>query len=67
MRLHDLRHTYASHAVMGKESLPMIGRLLGHTTVNSTACYVHFEDAHLLDAAETIGAVIERAMLHGKA
>lgn len=67
VRLHDLRHTYASHAVMGKESLPMIGRLLGHATVKSTARYAHFEDAHLLDAAETIGSAIERAMLHGRA
>ena len=67
VRLHDLRHTYASHAVMGKESLPMIGRLLGHATVKSTSRYAHFEDAHLLEAAETIGAAIERAMAFGRA
>ena len=30
VRLHDLRHTFASHAAMNKETLPMIGRLLGH-------------------------------------
>lgn len=66
VRLHDLRHTYASHAVMGRESLPMIGRLLGHATVKSTSRYAHFEDAHLLEAAETIGAAIERAMLTGR-
>lgn len=66
VRLHDLRHTYASHAVMGRESLPMIGRLLGHARVKSTSRYAHFEDAHLLEAAETIGAAIERAMLTGR-
>lgn len=66
VRLHDLRHTYASHAVMGRESLPMIGRLLGHATVKSTSRYAHFDDAHLLDAAEAIGAAIERAMLTGR-
>jgi len=65
VRPHDLRHTYASHAVMGRESLPMIGRLLGHATVKSTSRYAHFDDAHLLEAAETIGAAIERAMLRG--
>lgn len=65
VRLHDLRHTFASHAVMGKENLTMIGKLLGHSLVASTARYAHFDDDHLLDAAETIGAAIERAMLNG--
>ncbi len=65
VRLHDLRHTFASHAVMGKENLQIIGRLLGHTSVKSTARYAHFDDAHLLEAAEIIGASIERAMLTG--
>jgi hypothetical protein len=51
---------------MGNESLPMIGRLLGHATVKSTSRYAHFDDAYLLQAAETIGAAIECAMLTGK-
>ena len=62
-RLHDLRHTFASHAAMGRESLPMIGKLLGHRCIKSTARYAHLDDAHLLDAAEEIGQAIERAML----
>lgn len=33
VRLHDLRHTFASHAAMNKETLPMIGRLLGHSCI----------------------------------
>ena len=61
-RLHDLRHTFASHAAMGKESLPMIGRLLGHASVKSTARYAHFDDAHLLDAAGLIGDAIESGL-----
>ena len=65
-RLHDLRHTFASHAAMGRESLPMIGKLLGHACVKSTARYAHLDDAHLLDAAETIGAAIESAMQIGR-
>ena len=62
VRLHDLRHTFASHAAMNKETLPMIGRLLGHATVQSTARYAHLDDEHVLEAAEQIGASIERAL-----
>lgn len=62
VRLHDLRHTFASHAAMNKETLPMIGRLLGHRNPQSTARYAHLDDEHVLDAAEQIGAAIERMM-----
>lgn len=62
VRLHDLRHTFASHAAMNKETLPMIGRLLGHANPHSTARYAHLDDEHVLDAAEQIGAAIERMM-----
>ena len=65
VRLHDLRHTFASHAAMNKETLPMIGRLLGHATVQSTARYAHLDDGHALDAAERIGAAIARATGQG--
>lgn len=60
VRLHDLRHTFASHAAMNKETLPMIGRLLGHSNPQSTARYAHLDDGHVLDAAEQIGAAIEQ-------
>ena len=62
VRLHDLRHTFASHAAMNKETLPMIGRLLGHRSTQSTSRYAHLDDEHVLDAAEQIGAAIERMM-----
>lgn len=62
LRLHDLRHTYASHAAMNKETLPMIGRLLGHKNPLSTARYAHLDDEHVLDAAQQIGDAIERMM-----
>ena len=65
-RLHDLRHTFASHAVMNRESLPMIGKLLGHQCIQSTARYAHLDDAHLLDAAQAIGQAIERALTGGR-
>ena len=41
VRLHDLRHSYASRALAMGESLPMIGRLLGHRRIESTARYAH--------------------------
>jgi len=55
VRLHDLRHTFASHAAINKETLPMIGRLLGHANVQTTARYAHLDDEHLLEAAQLIG------------
>lgn len=63
LRVHDLRHTFASHAAMNKETLPMIGRLLGHASPGSTARYAHLDDEHVLDAAEQIGAAIEQMMV----
>ena len=62
LRIHDLRHTFASHAAMNKETLPMIGRLLGHANIQSTARYAHLDDEHILDAAEQIGSAIEGMM-----
>lgn len=59
LRIHDLRHTFASHAAMSKETLPMIGRLLGHANHQSTARYAHLDDEHLLDAAQQIGDAVE--------
>jgi integrase len=40
-RIHDLRHTFASTAVASGQGLPMIGKLLGHTQVQTTARYTH--------------------------
>ena len=62
VRIHDLRHTFASHAAMSKETLPMIGRLLGHANHQSTARYAHLDDEHLLDAAQQVGDAVERLM-----
>ena len=41
VRIHDLRHSFASRALALGESLPMIGKLLGHTQVQTTARYAH--------------------------
>ena len=62
LRLHDLRHTAASQAVMSGENLPLVGKLLGHRRHRTTAGYAHVADRHLIEAAEKIGAVLSNAM-----
>ena len=54
LRLHDLRHTAASQAVMAGENLPLVGKLLGHRRHRTTAGYAHLADAHLVEAAKHI-------------
>jgi integrase len=57
-RLYDLRHTFASVGAGGGLSLPIIGRLLGHTQARTTQRYAHLADDPLREAAEKITAVI---------
>ena len=61
-RLHDLRHSHASHAIMNGESLHMAGRLLGHRRAATTNRYAHFDDATLSEAAERVAGAIERKL-----
>ena len=52
VRIHDLRHSYASRALALGESLTMIGRLLGHAKVKTTARYAHLvRDTEKVSAA----------------
>ena len=62
VRLHDLRHTAASHAVMSGENLPLVGKLLGHRQHSTTAGYAHLADGHLVETAEKVGSLIADAM-----
>ena len=62
VRLHDLRHTAASHAVMSGENLPLVGKLLGHRRHETTAGYAHLADGHLVETAEKVGSLIAEAM-----
>ena len=62
LRLHDLRHTAASHAIMSGENLPLVGKLLGHRRHLTTAGYAHLADAHLVEAAEIVGRIVAEAM-----
>jgi hypothetical protein len=54
VRIHDLRHTFASNAVAMGMSLPMIGRLLGHTQTQTTARYAHLALDPVLEAASKV-------------
>jgi integrase len=65
VRLHDLRHSFASVAVSGGTSLPLIGGLLGHADQRTTARYAHLSANPLKAAAERIGERLTRAMAAG--
>ena len=54
VRIHDLRHSYASRALALGESLTMIGKLLGHTQVQTTARYAHLAQDSIQTAASRI-------------
>ena len=62
VRIHDLRHTFASVAVSGGQGLPMIGKLLGHTQVQTTARYAHLAAEPVKQAADDISTTIGAAL-----
>ena len=62
MRLHDLRHTHASHAVMNGVPVPVVARLLGHSNVRMTMRYAHLADRDIEAAAERVGQAIAKIM-----
>ena len=62
VRLHDLRHTVASHAVLQGVPLPVVSRLLGHKRPSMTMRYAHVGDRETEAAAERIGTAIARAL-----
>jgi integrase len=62
VRLHDLRHTYASFGASGGFGLPVIGALLGHRQPATTARYAHLADDPLKRAANRIGGQIDDAL-----
>ena len=62
VRLHDLRHSFASHAVLQGIPLPVVSRLLGHKHPSMTLRYAHVGDRETEAAAERIGVAISRAL-----
>ena len=63
VRLHDLRHSFASRALALGEALPVIGKLLGHSRLETTARYAHLARDSAQEAAERIAQSIEQDIL----
>lgn len=61
VRIHDLRHTFASLSVAAGVSLPILGKALGHTSPQTTQRYAHLGDDPVRDAVERAGAEIAAA------
>ena len=65
VRLHDLRHSFASFGAGASLGLPIIGKLLGHSQAATTHRYAHLDADPLRRAVETIGNTIAAAMASG--
>lgn len=65
VRLHDLRHSYASFAVADGATLFMVGKVLGHKQARTTEIYAHLHDDPLRAMADRTGAKIADAMRVG--
>ena len=65
VRIHDLRHSYASRALALGESLSAIGKLLGHSTVSTTARYAHLMREAEKEAASRVGESIGAHIVRG--
>ncbi|MGX9522737.1 tyrosine-type recombinase/integrase [Vibrio mediterranei] len=63
VRIHDLRHTFASYAVLEGYPIPMVSKLLGHKRLSSTLRYAHVDDAQVLQSAQRMGETIEALLL----
>ncbi|MCA9656518.1 MAG: site-specific integrase [Myxococcales bacterium] len=65
VRLHDLRHSWASDAVSAGVPLSVVGKVLGHKSPQTTARYAHLHDRALQEGLERAGAAIEHATRGG--
>lgn len=63
LRIHDLRHSFASAGLAGGEGLPLIGKLLGHSHISTTSRYAHLADDPLKAAADRISELVARSFL----
>lgn len=62
VRIHDLRHTFASNAVMQGVPLVVVGNLLGHSQIQTTMRYAHLADDPIRDAANLVGGTLDHAL-----
>src|SRR5690606_24054890 len=65
VRLHDLRHSFASIGALGGSGLPLLAKLLGHSDSRTTDRYVHFAAHPIKAAADRIANTIGAAMSGG--
>ena len=63
VRIHDIRHSFASRALALGEGLPIIGRLLGHRRIETTARYAHLARDSVKESAERIAVSIAEDIL----
>ena len=63
VRMHDLRHSFASRALALGETLPVIGKLLGHSDIETTARYAHLAQDSIHETAERIAESIAADIL----
>ncbi|MCL2122489.1 MAG: site-specific integrase [Desulfovibrionaceae bacterium] len=65
-RIHDLRHAFASAAASSGKSLPIIGKILGHTQASTTSRYTHLSENPVATAVEETAAKLQKALTGGK-
>ncbi len=59
LRMHDLRHTFASNLVNSGQSIYVVSKLLGHSQIKTTARYSHLADETLLSAVDAAAKVVD--------
>ena len=58
VRVHDLRHSFASHAIQQGVPLPVVSKLMGHSNLRMTLRYAHVSNQEVKTAAEKVGSTI---------
>lgn len=62
LRIHDLRHGFATAAVSAKVPLKTVAGLLGHSDLETTAAYTHVDEDHIKKAAQRVGTRLNRSL-----